>query len=109
MRQKHDVLATKQRHPCNKIEILRLDFASWPDSDKSQQGFYLPPFECHFTEMDSDSIFQPQNLKFVAREARQASDNASDTRISRPSQHAKEHDLTGTTRTGTTQSGAQRA
>ena len=59
--------------------------------------------------MDSDGIFQPQNLKFVAREARLASDDAGDTRISRPSQHAKAHDLTGTTLAGTTQSGAQRA
>lgn len=109
MRQKHDARATKKRHPRNKIEILRLDFASWPCSRKSQLGFYLLPHECHFTKMDSNGSFQPQNLKFVAREVRLASDDASDTRISRPSQHAKAHDPAGTTRTGTAQSGTQRA
>lgn len=109
MRQKHDVRATKERHLCNKIEILWLDFASWPCSSKSQLGFYLLPHKCHFTKMDSNGSFQPQNLKFVAREVRLASDDASDTRISRPSQHAKAHDPAGTTRTGTAQSGAQRA
>ena len=76
--------ATKARRSCNKTEILRLDFAIWLGSDKSQLGFYLPLLVCHFTKMDSGGAFQPQNLKFVARKARLASNNASDTHISWP-------------------------
>ena len=45
--------------------------------------------------MDSNGSFQSQNLKFVACKARLASGDASDTRISRPSQHAKAHGLCG--------------
>ena len=95
VQQKRGTRAAKARHSCNKIETLRLDFASWPCSNKSQLGFYLLLHECHFTKMDSNGSFQPQNLKFVACKARLASGDASDTRISRPSQHAKAHGLCG--------------
>lgn len=61
-------LEPKSKAPCNKIEILRLKNDIFPHPNNMQLGFYLLALCSHIVFRASKPQFEPQNLKFVARE-----------------------------------------
>lgn len=61
-------LEPKSKAPCNKTEILRLKNDIFPHPNNGQLGFYLLALYSHIVFRVSKSQFEPQNLKFVARE-----------------------------------------
>ena len=61
-------LEPKSKAPCNKIEILRLKNNIYPHPNNEQLGFYLLAICSHIVFRAPKPQFEPQNLKFVARE-----------------------------------------
>ena len=61
-------LEPKTKAPCNEFEILRLKNDIVPHPNNEQLGFYLLALCSHIVFRASKPQFEPQNLKFVARE-----------------------------------------
>ena len=81
-------LEPKSKAPCNKIEILRLKNDIYPHPNIGQQGFYLLVANSHIVFRASNTRFEPQNLKFVVREAARRDKRGFSDR-SRASQHSQ--------------------
>ena len=72
-------LEPKTKAPCNEFEILRLKNDIVPHPNNEQLGFYLLALCSHIVFKASKPQFEPQNLKFVAREAARRDKGASMT------------------------------